>query len=218
VGRYFMCHPLTNGQYLNSSYYLNDAQARLMNGELPGNIRWTDSNGVQATGRFIPNAEQTRKLGIGRCWFWYVYGQYYFEQAPNPDSRIRLADTVDPVFGQRQTWATWQLSDTDQKTYEQTTKLFQTAVQNLGGTFSFPTWDFVKSTLVVNGHHIGTTRMSTDPKQGVVDPNLRVHSLKNLFVAGASVFPSAGISNPTFTIIMFSIRLADHLKNLLAGA
>ena len=218
VGRYFMCHPLTNGQYLQSSYYLPDDQARLMNGELPNDVRWVDSNGVQVTGRFIPNAEQTTKLGIGRCWFWYVYGQYYFEQAPNPDSRIRLADTVDPVFGQRQTWATWQLSDTDQKTYEQTTKLFQTAVGNLGGTFSFPSWDFIKSSLVVNGHHMGTTRMSSLAKDGVVDPNLRVHSMKNLYVAGASVFPSAGISNPTFTIIMFSIRLAEHLKSLLAGA
>jgi choline dehydrogenase-like flavoprotein len=46
----------------------------------------------------------------------------------------------------------------------------------------------------------------------VVDANLKVHSLDNLYVAGSSVFPSAGISNPTFTIIMFSIRLADHLR------
>ncbi|HEY6660860.1 MAG TPA: GMC family oxidoreductase [Pyrinomonadaceae bacterium] len=80
---------------------------------------------------------------------------------------------------------------------------------------NYPDWD--ESEWIVNGHHIGTTRMHNDPKQGVVDANLKVHSLKNLYVAGASVFPSAGISNPTFTIIMFSIRLADHLTKLLAG-
>jgi len=32
------------------------------------------------------------------------------------------------------------------------------------------------------------------------------------------VFPSAGISNPTFTIIMFSMRLADYLKKQLTGS
>ena len=221
VGRYFMCHPLTNGQYLRtttSPNFLPYNQAKLLNGELSPGVRWSDSNGVQVTGRFIPNAEQTTKLGIGRCWFWYVYGQYYFEQSPNRDSRITLTDTLDPVFQLRQARATWMLNDTDQKTYEQTTKLFQTAVSNLGGSFTYPTWDFIKSTLVVNGHHMGTTRMSSDPKEGVVDKNLKVHSLKNLYVAGASVFPSGGISNPTFTIITLSIRLAAYLKQQLTGS
>jgi choline dehydrogenase-like flavoprotein len=51
----------------------------------------------------------------------------------------------------------------------------------------------------------------------VVDANLKVHSLDNLYVAGASVFPSAGISNPTFTIITLSIRLADYLRKALTG-
>ena len=220
VGRYFMCHPLTQGQYLQtttSSKYLPYDQARLMNGETP-NGRWTDSNGVQVTGRFIPNADQTMNLGIGRCWFWYVYGQYYFEQAPNPDSRITLADTVDPVFQLRQTRITWALNTQDQRTYEKTTALFKNAVTALGGNFSYPSWDFIKSTLVVNGHHMGTTRMSVDPKQGVVDANLQVHSIRNLFVAGSSVFPSGGISNPTFTIITLSIRLADYLRQKLQGS
>lgn len=57
--------------------------------------------------------------------------------------------------------------------------------------------------------------MHTDPEQGVVDPNLKMHSLNNLYVAGASVFPSGGISNPTFTVIALSIRLAEHLTTVL---
>jgi choline dehydrogenase-like flavoprotein len=138
--------------------------------------------------------------------------------APNPDSRITLTDTLDPVFGQRQTRATWVLTDLDQKTYEKTTALYQASVKKLGGTVNFQPWSLVKSTLIVNGHHMGTTRMSIDPKVGVVDPNLKVHTMKNLYCAGASVFPSGGISNPTFTIIMFSIRLADYLKKQLTGS
>ncbi len=219
VGRYFMCHPLSqSAPIFNNTPYLSDDQARLMGGQTPDG-QWMDSNGVTASGRFIPNAEETRKLGIGRCWFWYSLSSssYYFEMAPNPDSRVTLSDTVDRVFGQPQTKIDWQLSPLDEQTYNQTTALFQTAVKNLGGDVTFDSWDDVKGQLVVNGHHIGTTRMSDDPALGVVDPNLKVHSLDNLYVAGASVFASAGISNPTFTIIMLSIRLAAHLTKVLGG-
>jgi len=218
VGRYFMCHPLSNGQVITTRRnYLNDAQTRLMGGEvLSGGApkSWTDSNGVRVTGRFSPTADQQRKLGIGSCWFWANYGQYYFEMTPNPDSRITLADTVDPVFGQKQTHITWLLSPNDEATYTQTTQLFKTAVNALGGDISAAPWAAVKSQLIVNGHHIGTTRMSADPAGGVVDANLKVHSLDNLYVAGSSVFASTGISNPTFTIIALSIRLAEHLAGV----
>jgi choline dehydrogenase-like flavoprotein len=60
-------------------------------------------------------------------------------------------------------------------------------------------------------HHMGTTRMSRDPRAGVVDPDCRVHALDNLYLAGSSVFPTAGHANPTPTIIALTLRLADHL-------
>ena len=61
-------------------------------------------------------------------------------------------------------------------------------------------------------HHMGTTRMHADPKQGVVDPDCRIHGLANLYVAGSSVFPTVGYANPTFTVVALALRLADHLK------
>jgi choline dehydrogenase-like flavoprotein len=61
-------------------------------------------------------------------------------------------------------------------------------------------------------HHLGTTRMSADPKTGVVDVNCRVHGVDNLYIAGSSVFPTAGHANPTLTIAAMSLRLADYLK------
>ncbi len=216
VGRYFMCHALSQPNTINASPFLSDDQSRLMGGKTPIG-QWTDSNGVTVTGRFIPNAEETTKLGIGRCWFWYGWSQYYYEVAPDAESRVTLSDTVDPVFGQHQTKINWQLSPLDEQTYNKTTALFNTAVNNLGGQVYFDPWDDVQSELVVNGHHLGTTRMSADPTKGVVDSNLKVHSLDNLYVAGSSVFPSAGISNPTFTIVTLSIRLADYLGKKLAG-
>jgi choline dehydrogenase-like flavoprotein len=64
-------------------------------------------------------------------------------------------------------------------------------------------------------HHMGTTRMSADPKTGVVDKNCRVHGVDNLFIAGSSVFPTGGIANPTLTIVALTLRLADHIKTLM---
>ena len=59
---------------------------------------------------------------------------------------------------------------------------------------------------------IGTTRMAATPEDGVVDGDCRVHGVQNLFVAGSSVFPTAGNANPTLTIVALALRLADHLK------
>lgn len=60
-------------------------------------------------------------------------------------------------------------------------------------------------------HHAGTTRMSLDPQDGVVDSDGRVFGIDNLYVAGASVFPTAGFANPTLTIIALARRLGRHL-------
>ena len=61
-------------------------------------------------------------------------------------------------------------------------------------------------------HHMGTTRMASDPKSGVVDGNLNVYGTDNLFVAGAGVYPTCGFQNPTLTAMALGIRLADALR------
>lgn len=216
VGRYFMCHPLSQSGVISVwGSYLTSDESRYMNGIGKNGQKWSDSNGVTLGGRFIPNADTAKEYGIGRCWFWAGGGQYYFEMTPNPNSRVTLADSTDPVFGQYQTKVNWLLTDADEKTYNTTTKLFKGVVEERGGNVSYPAWQQVKAQLVVNGHHIGTTRMSSDPCDGVVDANLKVHSLDNLYVAGSSVFSSTGISNPTFTIITLSVRLGKYLSNIV---
>lgn len=59
---------------------------------------------------------------------------------------------------------------------------------------------------------MGTTRMSDDPKTGVVNGDCRVHECNNLYVAGSSVFATVGWANPTLTIVGLSLRLSEHLK------
>jgi choline dehydrogenase-like flavoprotein len=60
-------------------------------------------------------------------------------------------------------------------------------------------------------HHLGSTRMSARPEDGVVDRDLRVHDVANLFVAGTSVFPTSGWANPTLTAVALGLRLASWL-------
>jgi choline dehydrogenase-like flavoprotein len=67
------------------------------------------------------------------------------------------------------------------------------------------------------GHHMGTTRMSSDPRSGVVDADCRVHGMANLFVASSSVFPTSGFANPTLTILALALRIADHVKTRVLG-
>ena len=54
--------------------------------------------------------------------------------------------------------------------------------------------------------------MSDSPRQGVVDRNCKVHGVGGLYIAGSSVFPTAGHANPTLMIVALAIRLADWLK------
>jgi choline dehydrogenase-like flavoprotein len=62
-------------------------------------------------------------------------------------------------------------------------------------------------------HPSGTTRMSEDPRRGVVDRDCRVHGVTNLYVVGSSTFPTVGYANPTFLIVALALRLADRLRD-----
>ncbi len=64
-------------------------------------------------------------------------------------------------------------------------------------------------------HMMGGLRMGVDPASSVVDPNLKVHGLSNLHIASCAVFPAGGSSNPTFTLIALTLRLADQLAEKL---
>ena len=62
---------------------------------------------------------------------------------------------------------------------------------------------------------MGTTRMHPNPRNGVVDEDSKVHGIGNLYVAGSSVFPTSGYTNPTLTIVALAVRLADHVGRII---
>ena len=64
-------------------------------------------------------------------------------------------------------------------------------------------------------HQMGGTRIGFEKKNSVVDKNLRVHGIENLFIAGSSVFSSSGHCHPTLTVVQLSLRLGDKLMNII---
>ncbi|MDQ7041878.1 MAG: GMC family oxidoreductase [Rhodothermus sp.] len=138
------------------------------------------------------------------------------EQLPNPESRVRLSRRRD-AFGQPRLELHWQISRQDVESLLRAQQLIaQELVRQGWGTVQMETLRRIPPDGITGGfHHMGTTRMHASPREGVVDPNGRVHGVKNLYVAGSSVFPTVGFANPTLTIVALSLRLADHLKTRL---
>ncbi|WP_228062458.1 GMC family oxidoreductase [Lysobacter sp. H23M47] len=140
----------------------------------------------------------------------------FFEQAPNPDSRITLSDELD-ALGQRKVCVDWQLTELDHRTHRTAAALFgEELAKSCDGVFTLEPWlekdGAGSSPLAGTAHHLGTTRMDDDPRRGVVDRHCRVHGVDNLHIAGSSVFPAAGWAFPTLTIVALAIRLAERLQ------
>ena len=140
----------------------------------------------------------------------------FFEQAPNPDSRITLSPVRDAI-GLRRVQLDWRLTDLDRRTYRAAAGIFSSELTRLElGELQLEPWlrcaPVGDPCVAGTAHHMGTTRMADDPRRGVVDRNCRVHGMHNLYVAGSSVFPTGGWALPTFTIVALALRLADHLQ------
>jgi choline dehydrogenase-like flavoprotein len=63
------------------------------------------------------------------------------------------------------------------------------------------------------GHPQGGNAIGTDPAQGVVDPEFRVHGYANLYVCDASVFPSSLTVNPQLTVMALADYAAPRIAN-----
>jgi choline dehydrogenase-like flavoprotein len=138
------------------------------------------------------------------------------EQQPNPESRIVLSETKDRL-GIPMARAIWKISEVDRHNVLRIGQLLQHELPKAG--LPSPVMvDWIvehrpnNAPLVDMAHSTGTTRMSNDPATGVVDINCKVHDVENLYIAGASIFPTSGHANPTLMITSLALRLADHLK------
>jgi choline dehydrogenase-like flavoprotein len=140
------------------------------------------------------------------------------EQAPNRASRVVLERERDP-FGLNRARLEWRLQPIDRRTVVRAEEIIDAELRRLGIGRLAPLPQDLREEWPADfsggWHQIGTTRAHADPRKGVVDAQCRVHGVANLFVAGASVFPTGGAVSPTPTVLALTLRLADHLKTML---
>jgi choline dehydrogenase-like flavoprotein len=135
-----------------------------------------------------------------------------FEQRPSPDNRIRLGSELDQ-FGRPRPVVQWSWSRKEVDAINEASELTAEAFRK-SGFGSFVTMRQLGQREVPRAgsgfHHLGGTRQSHDPSEGVVDAENRVHGVENLTVIGSSIFPNTvGFANPTLTAVADALRVAD---------
>ncbi len=141
----------------------------------------------------------------------YCYGQH----APNPNSRVTLGEERD-ALGLPRPKLDLRPSELDRHSIKRTLQIFAQELGKAGLGRVQMAFDDWPSEFYYGNHHMGTARMSVDPKRGVVDATCRVHGIGNLYVAGSAVFPTSGTAAPTLTIVALATRLADHIKRSMS--
>ena len=140
------------------------------------------------------------------------------EQEPNPKSRVTLESNTD-IFGHKRAVLDWQFVEKDMLSCKNVLIPFSKKFTGSDlGRIKIDDWLLKKEIKydtqhTSGGYHLmGTTRMATSEKEGVVDSNLKIFGINNLYIAGSSVFPTGGSMNPTFAIIQTTLRLAKYLN------
>jgi choline dehydrogenase-like flavoprotein len=153
-----------------------------------------------------------RMLNVGKVRS--VRIENFMEQEPRASNRVTLSERRDEV-GSPVARVEWSISELEQRTMQTLHELLDHELRHRSiGVVDSPLlsgdtepWPIRQDA----SHHMGTTRMGTDPRTSVVDASCRVHGIENLYIAGSSVFPTSGFANPTLTIMALAFRLADGL-------
>lgn len=141
------------------------------------------------------------------------------EQRPDPESRVTLSENTDRN-GVPLPLVHWTINPDAATSMARLARLME--AEFVASGLPRPTledWilrDAPEEAVIIDmAHTVGTARMSSSPRSGVVDEDCRVFGTDNLYVASGAVFPTSGHANPTLMILTLAIRLADHLKGTL---
>ena len=179
-----------------------------------------------STGRFIIDFGARRFVARGRrIPGFFVYNrrnlyplQYHGEQLPNQASTVSLSPQKDRL-GRNKLAIDLRFSAADIDGIVRAHEHWDKYLCKLGvGRLEYAHQDLnqaIEQRLGGGFHQIGTTRMSASPSGGVVDQNLGVHGVPNLCVASSSTFVTSGQANSTFMVVVFALRLVDHLARQL---
>jgi GMC oxidoreductase/FAD binding domain-containing protein len=159
---------------------------------------------------------QTTKPGL-YCPKTGTYPLYFHgEHSPNRDSRVTLSSQVD-ALGLPRAKVDIRFSAQDIRSV---VAAHEALDENLRAKrIGRLTWhnpghaaEDVSAQTRVGFHQIGVTRMSSSPRDGVVNSDCRVHDLHNIYVVGSAVFPTSGQANPTFQSVALAVRLAATIQ------
>lgn len=145
---------------------------------------------------------------------------FFCEQLPSTQSRVSLGDDVDEL-GMRRIRVNWHIDGRELQTMRSFALVLKQEFEERGlakvkidpRLLALDREAFVPE-IFDAVHQMGTTRIGRDAGDGFVDPNLAVHGIANLHLAGACTFPSTGFANPTFTAVALALRLSDRLAGL----
>ncbi|MCC7379113.1 MAG: GMC family oxidoreductase, partial [Chitinophagaceae bacterium] len=210
-------------QVLNGSISLMPLE--MSNKTIPSVKLWSNDDPRKSLDTFKKYSTLDKRNFIQRFFSKSIYQSYGLftrvEQLPHPESRVVLSNEKDEL-GIPRANLFWALSPIDKKTVFTINKLLgqQIGAAGIGrvklkeflldGDVQLP--DYTSG----GWHHLGTTRMSDDPKHGVVDANCKIHGIDNLYIAGSSCYTTGGAVNPTLTVVAISLRLANHIKEKMA--
>lgn len=168
-----------------------------------------------ARGRFLQKRRVPSLIPDARDNRFHLFFQA--EQVPHRDAGLRLMSQRD-ALGMQQVALEFRVQPQDIESAWRTHELLAAELerQDAGSLEFLPD---AKNRLMdapaILGHHIGTTRISADPKHGVIDANLRIHGISNLYVASSSSLPTSSHANPTLIVVALALRLADLLDRSL---
>ena len=138
----------------------------------------------------------------------------YQEMEPRFENCIELTDQQDTI-GNFQVKVNHQLSQREKDTmYKLHHMINQYLKENQLGKLNaeLTTKDGQWAISSDAAHHMGGTIMGSEPENSVVNSELRMHSLKNVYIASSSVFPTSGSQNPTYTIGALACMLIDKME------
>lgn len=136
------------------------------------------------------------------------------EQVARADNRIRLSEARD-ALGQRKAVVEWRAGERERDVARRFAEVVKAELERMG--IAGLSW-FEDGAMVDTFHPMGGVRMGVDARTSVVDTELKVHGVENLYVASCGVFPAGGSSNPTFTMMALTLRLAERLGEVLRSS
>ncbi|SFR61912.1 GMC family oxidoreductase [Halogeometricum limi] len=137
------------------------------------------------------------------------------EVLPRAENRVTLDESTTDNHGRPVPDVSLQYGDHERETLDYAEEVVRDVMDELGAEVTSVV--DIDDSKLMGSHHIGTTRMGSDPQSSVVDADCRTHDLDNLWVASSSVFPTSGAVNPTLTIGALSLRVAEHVDSVLTG-